>query len=414
MARPQDPATRAPFARDAWIVVAGQSIATLGDSMLVLVLPLLVLDLTRSPLHVGLVVAVAEVPAFLGFLSGWPRRHLGAQPLLVSYDLSRGVLLVGIAALFWAGAGTLAAVYAVAFLVNLVSTMFRPTRIEFITHVVPEPALRRFNSMDRTLEALAMAAGAGLGGFAYLVLPLPAVFGLCALTFLVSGVSLLALRVPAGAFRGAGAERVRTSFRAAIAAVRRRPVPVCLIGGETVTGMSFGIFLATFVVYAREFLGVDSATFGAFEMVQALAATAAGLLLASGKLGWSDRRLAVLGYLGMGLSMIALGGNDEVWPVFVLMVALGVTNMLYAVSVRTLLQTSASEQELIHVFAAESVLSRSAQIGGAALAGALLTFAAVPVGWMLVVAGLLAAASGVWAYRVLQPWRAVPEVSTLP
>ncbi len=397
-----DPAAnrRPPFARDAWIVVAGQSISTVGDSMLLILLPLLVLDVTRSPLHVGLVVAVAEVPAFLGFLSGWPRRYLGARELLVLYDMGRGAALLAMVGLELTGNGSLAAVYVLALLVNTMSTLFRPTRIEFVTHVVPTESLRRFNSLDRTLEALATAAGAGLGGFAYMVAPLPMVFGMCAATFLVSGLSLLAMRVPAGSF-GAGAERVHTSFRAAIAAVRHRPVPVCLIGGETLTGMSFGIFLVMFVVYAREFLEVSSATFGAFEMVQALSASAAGVLLATGRLRWSDRRLAVLGYLGMGLSMVALGGNHLVWVVFPLMVSLGATNMLYAVSVRTLLQNECSDQELIHVFAAESVLSRSAQIAGAAAAGALLTVTAVTVGWLLVAAGVLACVSAVWTYRVL-------------
>ena len=58
--------------------------------------------------------------------------------------------------------------------------------------------------------------------------------------------------------------------------------------------------------------------------------------------------------------------------------------MMYAVSVRTLLQVHAREEELVHVFALESILFRAAQIVSAAAAGALLSVAAQWLGWTLV------------------------------
>lgn len=389
---------------NAWLVVGGQAVSTVGDSMLLVVLPLMVLDLTGSPLQVSLVFVLTQLPAFLGFLAGTPRRRFRPRTLLIAYDVLRAGFVLGIAAVLGLGIDLLLPVYGLVFLTNVATMLFRPARIELVTYLAPAGALRRFNSYDRTFEALATAGGAALGGYAYAYLSLPMAFTVAALTFAASALAMLPVRAvwaPSRPGEDRATTVVATSFRAVVASVRRRRVPACLLGGETLTGVSFGIFLAVFVIYSREHLGVSGVTFGQFEMVQALSATAAGVLLGSGRLPLSDRDLAVLGYLGMGLSFLALGVNSVVWVVFPLMVSLGVTNMFYAVAVRTLLQDSCGPQELVHVFALESILSRTALIVGAAAAGAVLTLAAVPVGGILVAAGLIVVVVAAWGHRVL-------------
>jgi MFS family permease len=388
---------------DAWLVVGGQAVATVGDSMLLVLLPLLVLDLTGSPLQVSLVFVLTQLPTFLGFLAGWPRRRFGPRTLLVAYDAGRAALVLAMAGALALSTDRLLPVYALVFATNVLTMLFRPTRIELVTQLAPAGALRRFNSYDRTFEALALAGGAALGGYAYAYLSRPLAVGVAALTFAVSALALVPVRQPRAAAGEPAGGAVERSFRAVAAAVRRRPVPAYLLGGETLTGVSFGVFLAVFVVYSREHLGVSAVTFGHFEMVQALAATAAGVLIGSGRLRLSDRGLAVLGYLGMGLSFLALGLTELVWVVFGLMVALGVTNMCYAVAVRTLLQASCEPSELVHVFALESILSRAALIAGAAAAGGVLSATAVPVSATLVVAGLIVVGVAGWGWAVLRP-----------
>jgi MFS family permease len=400
---------------DAWLVVGGQAMSTVGDSMLLVLLPLVVLDLTGSPLQVSLVVVLTQLPSFLGFLAGRPRRRFGPRRLLVAYDLVRTGLLVAVAAALGLSTGLLPVVYVLVFGTNFVTALFRPTRIELITYLAPASVLRRFNSYDRTFEALATAGGAALGGYAYAYLPLPLSVTVAAATFGLSALALVPVREPAeppstpatapgepATEPGEPAEPgVGASFWAVLTAVRRRAVPAYLLASETFTGLAFGIFLAVFVVYSRRHLGVSPVTFGHFEMVQALAATAAGVLLGSARIPLTDGRLAILGYFGMGATILVLGVNSVVWVVFPLMVSLGVTNMLYAVAVRTLLQNSVARHELIHVFALESILSRAALIAGATAAGAVLSFGAVPVGATLVAAGLIVLAVAAAGYRVL-------------
>jgi len=396
---------RALFGRDAQVLIGGQNISVVGDNLLLIVLPLFVLDLTGSPLQVSIVFILTQLPTFLGFLSGAARRHLPHRSLLVVYQTARLLLLLALAALFAVGRPPIAVVYALFFLINFFTILFRPTKIEFVTHVVPRPSLLRFNSYDRTVEAVAAAAGLGFGGYAYQYLPLPLVFVVAASTYLVAALSLLLLDAAPRGTPDAEATP-RTQVWATIVAVGRRPVPAFLLSGETLAGAAFGIFITMFVVYARRYLHVDGATFGRFEMTQALSATAAGICIGAGLIRLAQPALGVLGYLGMGLSMVLIGLNALVWPVFPLMVVLGFTNMMYVVAVRTLLQTSCAPGELIHVFALESMLSRAAQIIGAAAAGAVLSLAVVRASWTLLAAGLLVLIVAGWGRAVLFPSRA--------
>lgn len=391
----------ATFGRRAWLLIGGQSIAIMGDSLLLIVLPLLVLDRTGSALQVSLVFILTQLPTFLGFLSGSARRFGASKTLIVSYDFARLALLLMMALLLATRADALAAVYALYFAVNFFSTLFRPTRIELITQIVPERALLKFNSYDRTLEALATAAGLGLGGYAYRYLPIPSIFALAALTFLVSGTSILFLRTGGHGGAAARRERLESTFLATLAALARNRIGGFLVAGEGIAGIAFGAFMSTFIIYARRYLQVDSVTLGHFEMLQGVFATVAGLGMAAGLLRLSNRTLAVLGYLGMGVATVLLGVNAAVWPVYPLMVVFGFFNMLYAVAVRTLLQVHCPKEQLIHVFALESMLGRASFIVGSAGAGALLTLAVIAVNQVLLAAGVVLLLVTAWGYLAL-------------
>jgi hypothetical protein len=285
--------------------------------------------------------------------------------------------------------------------VNFFSTLFRPTRIDLITQIVPDRALLKFNSYDRTLEALATATGLGLGGYAYRYLPIPSIFALAALTFLVSGTSILFLRTGARGGAAASRERLESTFLATLASLAHNRIGGFLVAGEGIAGIAFGTFLSTFVIYARRYLHVDSVTLGHFEMLQGVFATVAGLCMAAGLLRLSNRALGVLGYLGMGVATVLLGVNAAVWPVYPLMVVFGFFNMLYAVAVRTLLQVHCPKEQLIHVFALESMLGRASFIVGSAGAGALLTFAGIAVNQVILAAGVVFLLVTAWGYLAL-------------
>ncbi|MFD3257567.1 MFS transporter [Paenibacillus lentus] len=389
--------------RNAWLLIGGQSISIAGDSLMMMVLPLMVLDLTGSVFQVSIVFILTQLPTFFGFLSGTFRRFYRPKILIVSYDFIRFIILL-ITSVFMIFQVSIYAVYVMVFLFNIFSTLFRPTRIEFITHIVPEDSLQRFNSVDRTFEAVAYAIGFGLGGYAYFYLSMPQIFALNSLPFLLSGISLLFMRSKELAESGAGSQpsdKVKSSFWRTALSVNKRPMLSFLVYGETLAGLAFGVFMSLFVVYGRQFLGVDSIMLGHLEMVQALAATIAGLLLSFGLLKISERALGFFGYFGMGLSMLLLGVNSMIWMTFLLMTFIGAFNMLYSIGVRTLLQKNSSNKEMIHIFALESILSRSSLIVGSGLAGFILSTTNLTVNWVIFASGILLILVSIWAIRAL-------------
>jgi MFS family permease len=398
------------FRGRAWLLVGGQSVATLAEALVLVVVPLAVLDLTNSALQVGVVFMLTQAPALLGFLAGAPRRRFGARHLLIVYNAGRAVLMVAIFCVLAVTSDGIHLAYGLIFAAALFTAFFHPTRIEYIAHIVPERGLARFNSYDRTLEAIAMAVGAGLGGLAYHLLPLPLNFLLAAFAFVLS--SLLLLGIGSAVVGTAAAPKVvTTSFRTTLVKMLRRPVTRYLLGGETLTGVAFGVYAALFVIYVRGHLGESPIVYGNLEMILGVAAMLTGFALASGRFHISTRVLVVGGYLGMGLAMVLLAFLTTLPPVYPVIVLLGAANMFYAVGVRTMLQATSPPEERVHVFGVESTLSRSAQIVGGGGGGILLTVTVLQVQWAIGLAGVLviaAAGWGLWVLFAREP-KSIPE-----
>src|SRR5437762_667597 len=143
---------RGPFTRDAWVLIGRQSAAIAGENALLIVLPLAVLATTGSPLQVGLAFVLTRLPALLGVSAGAIRRRLAPRTLLVVCDAGRLLCLLAVAVLLAVDARRLFVAYPLFFAIGAFSVLFRATRIELITHIVPAPSLLSFNSYDRTVE----------------------------------------------------------------------------------------------------------------------------------------------------------------------------------------------------------------------------------------------------------------------
>jgi MFS family permease len=85
--------------RDYRLLWAGQSISQLGDQFHLIALPWLVLTITRDPVQLGIVLALAGVPRALLMLLGgaFADRHSPRTIMLVSDSLRFGIV-AGLAA----------------------------------------------------------------------------------------------------------------------------------------------------------------------------------------------------------------------------------------------------------------------------------------------------------------------------
>jgi MFS family permease len=240
--------------------------ANLADGVLWVALPLLAVQLTRSPLLIAGVTVAARLPWLLAPVAGALADRLDRRQSMVRVNLVRTVLLGGLALAVAADLATLPLLYAVAVLLGFAETLFDTSAQSLLPALVPRDDLTRANSRLFAVELVANTfIGPPLGGL-LAALGLAVAFGVQAAAYLV-GAACLALLV--GSFRAVGAGPAgSTRFRDDIAEGTRfvwrhpvlRPLAVMLGMGN----LAFAAFFSVFVLYvvAPGPMGLSEAGFG--------------------------------------------------------------------------------------------------------------------------------------------------------
>jgi MFS family permease len=228
--------------------------ANLADGVFQVALPLLAVQLTRSPLLIAGVNLAARLPWLLALVAGALADRLDRRQTMVQVNLVRTVLLGGLALAVASDLASLAMLYAVALLLGLAETLFDTSAQSLLPALVPREALTTANSRLFAVELVANTfVGPPLGGLLAAV-GLAVAMGVPALAYL-AGACCLAL--VAGSFRATGAgERGATRLRDEIAEgarfVWRHPVlrPLAIMLG--VQNMAFAAVFSVFVLFAVE------------------------------------------------------------------------------------------------------------------------------------------------------------------
>jgi hypothetical protein len=290
--------------------LSGQAVSLLGDGLAALAIPLLVLDLSRSPLISALSAASVTVGYLMvGLPAGVLVDRVDPWRVLVVTDaLSAGLF----AALFgFAAAGALAVwlVLAVAFAAGACSVFSQTALAVVVRDLFPAAGLIRANSALELASQLSLVAGPAVVGALAAVGSIDLALLADAITFAVSLLSLLVVgrwrpgppvRRGARAWRGMGAD-LRAGLRY-VASVR---VLVIL----TVVQMVVNLCLAAeklIVFYARDTLGLTTSLV-ALVVAAGGVGGVAGALIASCLAGWiGEIRLIVIAIVAAGAAMAAM------------------------------------------------------------------------------------------------------------
>jgi MFS family permease len=228
--------------------------ANLADGVLWVALPLLAVQLTRSPLLIAGVNLAARLPWLVALVAGALADRLDRRQTMVRVNLVRTVVLGGLALAVAADLATLAMLYAVALLLGLAETLFDTSAQSLLPALVSRDELTTANSRLFAVELVANTfVGPPLGGL-LAAAGLAVAMGAPAAAYL-AGAGCLALIV--GSFRAAGAgQRGSTRLRDEIAEgarfVWRHPVlrPLAIMLG--VENMAFAAVFSVFVLYSVE------------------------------------------------------------------------------------------------------------------------------------------------------------------
>jgi MFS family permease len=355
--------------------LAASGFSNLADGVFQVALPLLAVQLTRSPLLIAGVSVAARLPWLLALVAGALADRLDRRQTMVRVDLFRAVLLGGLALAVAGDLATLAMLYVVALLLGLAETLFDTSAQSLLPAIVSRDDLTVANSRLFAVELVANTfAGPPLGGL-LAAAGLAVAIGVPAAAYLV-GAGCLALI--AGSYRAAGAgpagsTRLRDEIAEGAGFVWRHPVlrPLAIMLG--IQNMAFAAVFSVFVLYAviPGPMGLTEAGFGVL-----LATLGVGSLLGTWLAVPAERRLGRVPTLV--LSVVLNGASVAVYVVTASPVLVGisfavsgVTMVLWNVVTVSLRQRITPDRLLGRMNAAYRLVGWGTMPIGAFLGGAL-------------------------------------------
>jgi MFS family permease len=349
--------------------------ANLADGVLWVALPLLAVQLTRSPLLIAGITVAARLPWLLAPVAGAYADRLDRRQSMVRVNLVRFVLLGGLALAVAVDLANLPMLYAVALLLGVGETLFDTSAQSLLPAVVDRDDLSRANSRLFAVELVANTfVGPPLGGL-LAAAGLALALGVPAAAYLV-GAGCLALIV--GSFRAAGAgpagsTRLRDEVAEGTRFVWRHPVlrPLAIMLGAQ--NMAFSAAFSVFVLFAVAPgpMGLSKAGYGVLT-----ATLGVGSLLGSWLAVRVERRLGrvrtlVLSILLNGISLVVPVVTALVVPIGAAMLAGGAGIVFWNVITVSLRQRITPDRLLGRMNASYRLVGWGTMPLGAALGGAL-------------------------------------------
>jgi len=349
--------------------------ANLADGVLWVALPLLAVELTRSPLLIAGITVAARLPWLLAPVAGAFADRLDRRQSMVRVNLVRTVLLGGLALAVAVDLASLPMLFAVAVLLGVAETLFDTSAQSLLPAVVDREDLTRANSRLFAVELVANTfVGPPLGGL-LAAAGLAVALGLPAAAYLV-GAGCLALLV--GSFRAvgagpAGSTRLRDDIAEGTRFVWRHPVlrPLAIMLG--VQNMAYSAAFSVFVLFAVAPgpMGLSKAGYGVLT-----ATLGVGSLLGSWLAVPVERRLGRVNTLVLSIVLNALTLAVPVVttlpvPIGASMVASGAGIVLWNVITVSLRQRITPDRLLGRMNASYRLVGWGTMPLGAALGGVL-------------------------------------------
>ncbi|MER5927086.1 MFS transporter [Streptomyces mirabilis] len=270
--------------RDFRLLWVGESVSGLGNSVTVVALPLIAVEvLDADSTAVGLLAAAVWLPWLLVGLpvGAWVDR-MRKRPLMIACDLVAGAALLSVPAAAWLDALTLQHLVVVALTCGTAAVCFNTAYHSYIPVVLDGRNLLEGNAKLQGSEAAVQVAGPGAAGL--LAQAFGAVAGLLAdaVTFLISAVCLQRMRV-VEPDHTPGAEHVplRRQIVEGLRVVGRDPYLRPMVTWGAAINMALMGYQAVQVVFLVRTVGLNPATVGLL-LTSGSAGGIVGALLANG------------------------------------------------------------------------------------------------------------------------------------
>jgi MFS family permease len=327
--------------RDFRLFWIGQLISQVGTWMQSVAQAWLVLDLTHSPLQLGIVSALQFTPILLlspvgGALSD---RFAKRRVLLVSQTAMQLQALI-LAALVWSGYIRYWHVAVMAVVYGLGRALDIPTRQAYVTDLVGRSDLPNAVALNSVIMNGARIVGPAVAGL------LIAAFGV-ALAFFLNGLSFVAVLVALVAIRTdgqpdpAGRLGIREGVLGAVAYAARTPPVAFTLGLMVVVSLLILNFNVVVPLVARTVLNEDAHGFGLLMSALGAGAVAGGFGVALVRTGQPTLSFLVGAAVMLCAGLMALALVNRFAVAFAVLALLGCAQILFTTGCNTMLQLAA-------------------------------------------------------------------------
>ena len=386
-------ALRALNHRDYRLFWLGQSVSSVGSWMQSVGLSWLVLELTNSPLRLGLVSALQFGPVLLlSAVAGVAVDRTPKRRLILGTQIALMLPAFALAGLAWTGWVRYWHVATLAGVIGLVNALDMPSRQSFLVEMVGREDLLNAIALNSATFNAARVAGPALGGLLIARYGTAVAFLLNALSFLAVVVTLAAVRAGSEAKPRRGTT-IREELRDGVRYATRTPL-VALILGLVFAVSTFALNHGVLVpLFAREVLHEGVHVFGL--LMASLGAGAVMGAIAVATLGYGRPPLAavVIPGLGVALAILSLAFVRHFALAAVVLFLVGVMQIVFQNGCNTIVQVTVPDELRGRVMGVYMMVFAGATPVGASLIGLIAEGVGVPaaclVGGGLALLGVL-------------------------
>lgn len=297
-----------------WRMYASSATSNLADGIGRTVLPLLAASYTRDPVLVAGLVSFAFLPWLLfALLSGALVDRIDRRYAMSVANAVRALAMGALAVLTVTHAGSVAALYALAFLLGVAETVYDSATRALLPQVVARGQLDRANGLLTVEETLGQSFVGSPAGSALFALAAALPLALDGAGFAVAALLILTV---GGTYRPPRAD-VRTTVRRDVGEGVRWLARHRLLRGLTLisaaTGFTQSMTTGVLVLYVLEVLRLPSGAFGLVVLGAGVGGLLGGVLtapltrrLGRGRMLTGGALLAALATGGMGLTRTAV------------------------------------------------------------------------------------------------------------
>ncbi len=286
-------------------VWSASSISYVGSFITRSALPLAAIyGLSAGALELSAIRSVEFVGWLLmGLLAGAWVDRLRRRPVMIAADLGRALVLGSIPIAAVAGALTLSHLIVAAFLAAILSVFFDAASSAYLPAIVSRARLVAANSALSASASVAEFTGFALGGVLVQILTAPIAIAVDAVSFVASGALLASIRRPEAARPPAvDREPVLREIREGIDVVAGSPILRAIAFAHAGTHLLWGVFGATYLLFATNEIGLGPAAIGLITGIGGL-----GAFVGAALAGRMVARLGAGRTMAIGLTGTAVG-----------------------------------------------------------------------------------------------------------